>query len=48
MIYEVTGALAIVFVGLILYASIWLDVRHAYHRHRQYTAQLQRVQVVTA
>jgi hypothetical protein len=34
MIYEATGAFAIVFVVLILYASVWLDVRQSYRRYR--------------
>lgn len=35
MIYETAGALAIVFVGLVLYASIWMDLQQSTRRFRQ-------------
>jgi hypothetical protein len=46
MLYELTGFLAIVFVGLILYASVTLDIQKSYSRYRN--QQLREVRVVTA
>ena len=35
MIYEFVGILAFVFVGLVLYASLWMDIRQSHRRYRR-------------
>jgi len=46
MLYEVMGAFSVVFVALILYASLTLDIQSSYSRYRR--QQLREVRVVAA
>lgn len=45
MIYELAGAFGVVFVALVLYASLTLDIQQSYARFRRQQRRLSGVRV---